>query len=143
MPLSELMVYPMRQDLIRLGFQEARTPEEVENALNRPGTILVAVNSACGCSGASLRPGLALALTGPLRPDHLVTVFAGQDVEATAKAREYFVGYPPSSPSVALLKNGTVVFMLERHQIKDRTPEQIAADLHAAFEAHCTPQETR
>lgn len=141
MPLSELLVYPMRQDLIRLGFEEARTAEEVKKALERPGTILVAVNSACGCSGASLRPALALALGSSPRPHHLVTVFAGQDVEATAKAREYFVGYPPSSPSVALLRNGTVVFMLERHRIKDRTPEEVAADLRAALHAHCTPPE--
>jgi putative YphP/YqiW family bacilliredoxin len=137
MPYSELMVAPMRQDLVSLGFKEMRSPEDVEGLLEVEGTVLVAVNSVCGCSAGGMRPGLALALQHPTRPDLLTTVFAGQDLEATERAREYFVGYPPSSPSVAILKDGDLVYMMERHEIEGRTHEEIAEILRAAFDQHC------
>jgi putative YphP/YqiW family bacilliredoxin len=137
MPYSELMVAPMRQDLVRLGFKEMMTPEDVEGLLESGGTVLVAVNSVCGCSAGAMRPAVALALRHHTRPDLLTTVFAGQEVEATEKAREYFVGYPPSSPAVALLKDGDLVFMMERHQIEGRTPREIADTLMLAFDEHC------
>jgi putative YphP/YqiW family bacilliredoxin len=137
MPYSELMVAPMRQDLVRLGFRELKTPGDVEGLLESDGTVLVAVNSVCGCSAGAMRPGVALALQGEAKPELLTTVFAGQDLEATEKAREYFVGYPPSSPSVALLKEGRLLYMMERHQIEGRSPHEIAQDLQAAFAEHC------
>jgi putative YphP/YqiW family bacilliredoxin len=137
MPYSELMVAPMRQDLVRLGFKEMMTPDDVEGLLESEGTILVAVNSVCGCSAGAMRPAMSLALQHPTRPDVLTTVFAGQELEATEKAREYFVGYPPSSPSVALLKDGHLVYMMERHEIEGRTPQEIAEDLKAAFDRFC------
>lgn len=137
MPYSELMVAPMRQDLVRLGFKEMRTPEDVEGLLESEGTVLVAVNSVCGCSAGGMRPGLALAMDHPAKPDLLTTVFAGQDLEATEKAREYFLGYPPSSPSAAILRDGELVFMLERHEIEGHTPQEIAEAFKAAFDEHC------
>jgi putative YphP/YqiW family bacilliredoxin len=137
MPYSELMVAPMRQDLVRLGFREMKTPGDVEGLLESDGTVLVAVNSVCGCSAGAMRPAVALALQGDAKPALLTTVFAGQDLEATEKAREYFVGYPPSSPSVALLKGGTLLYMMERHQIEGRSAQEIAQDLQAAFAEHC------
>jgi putative YphP/YqiW family bacilliredoxin len=137
MPYSELMVAPMRQDLVRLGFKEMMTPDDVEGLLESEGTILVAVNSVCGCSAGAMRPAMSLALQHPTRPGLLTTVFAGQELEATEKAREYFVGYPPSSPSVALLKDGHLVYMMERHEIEGRTPQEIAEDLKAAFDRFC------
>lgn len=138
MPYSELMVAPMRQDLVRIGFRELKTPGDVEGLLESDGTVLVAVNSVCGCSAGAMRPGVALALQGEAKPELLTTVFAGQDLEATETAREYFVGYPPSSPSVALLKEGQLLYMMERHQIEGRSPQEIAQDLQAAFAEHCT-----
>jgi putative YphP/YqiW family bacilliredoxin len=137
MPYSELMVAPMRRDLVRIGFKEMRTPEDVEGLLESAGTVLVAVNSVCGCSAGAMRPGVALALQHPTRPNLLTTVFAGQELEATEKAREYLPGYPPSSPSVALLKDGELVFMMERHQIEGHSPQEIAQELQAAFDEHC------
>lgn len=137
MPYSELMVAPMRQDLVRIGFKEMRTPEDVEGLLEAAGTVLVAVNSVCGCSAGSMRPGVGLALEHGKKPQLLTTVFAGMEVEATEKAREYFVGYPPSSPSVALMKDGDLVYMMERHQIEGQTPQEIARELKAAFDEHC------
>ena len=137
MPYSELMVAPMRQDLVRIGFKEMRTSEDVEGLLESDGTVLVAVNSVCGCSAGGMRPAMGMALENEIRPELLVTVFAGQDLEATEKAREYFLGYPPSSPSVALLKNGELVFMMERHQIEGHTPQEIAEALKAAFDTYC------
>jgi putative YphP/YqiW family bacilliredoxin len=138
MPYSELMVTPMRQDLVRIGFKEMRTPEDVEGLLEASGTVLVAINSVCGCSAGAMRPGVALALDHPRKPDLLTTVFAGMEMEATEKARDYFVGYPPSSPSVALMKDGEMVYMMERHQIEGHTPHEIATELKAAFDNHCT-----
>jgi putative YphP/YqiW family bacilliredoxin len=139
MPYDERFITPMRQELTRIGVQEMRTAEEVEQTLGEATepTLLV-VNSMCGCAARNARPGVALALEQAQRkPAKLTTVFAGQDLEATARAREYITGYPPSSPSIALLKDGDVAFMLERHQIEGRSAYDIAADLAGAFEQHC------
>jgi putative YphP/YqiW family bacilliredoxin len=138
MPYPEELIRPFREELTRIGFTEMRTPTEVETTLSgAPGTALVVVNSVCGCAAGAARPAVAKALQHPRRPAKLTTVFAGQDLEATARARAYFTGYRPSSPQIALLKSGQVVFMLERHQIEGRDAVQIAADLTAAFDAHC------
>jgi len=132
------MIQPMRDDLTRVGIQELRTPEEVEENLpGAAGTALVVVNSVCGCAAGQCRPGVAEALKHDVVPDHLFTVFAGQDKEATAKAREYFLPYPPSSPSIALMKDGELVHFIERHQIENRSAEEIAADLTDAFDRYC------
>jgi putative YphP/YqiW family bacilliredoxin len=135
---DEQFVTPMREELTRLGAQEMRTADEVDQALrDARGTTLVVVNSICGCAARNARPAVARALENAKRPDRLTTVFAGQDAEATARAREYFAPYPPSSPQIALLKNGTVAFMLERKQIEGHAAEEIARDLVEAFEKHC------
>lgn len=132
------MIQPMRDELTRLGIKELRTPEEVEEHLpNAKGTALVVVNSVCGCAAGQARPGVAKALEHDVVPDHLFTVFAGQDKEATAKAREYFAPYPPSSPSIALMKDGQLVHFIERHQIENRSADEIAGDLIAAFDRYC------
>ena len=132
------MIQPMRDELTSIGFKELRTPEEVEEHLpNAKGTALVFVNSVCGCAGGIARPAARLALQHEVKPDHLFTVFAGQDKEATAKAREYSAPYPPSSPSIALMKDGELVHFIERHQIEYHSAEEIAANLVAAFEQHC------
>jgi len=132
------MVRPMREELTRLGFAELRTPDEVDAALAREQVpTLVVVNSVCGCAARNARPAAALAVQHPRRPARLVTVFAGQDADATARARGYFTGYAPSSPQIALLKGGQVVFMLERKNIEGRSARDIAADLTAAFERFC------
>ncbi len=133
------LVQPMRDELTSIGFKELRTPEEVDRELtNAQGTVLLVINSVCGCAAGQARPGVALALTHDVVPDKLLTVFAGQDVEATARARSYLVGYPPSSPSMALFKDGELVFMLERYQIEGRTAEEVAAELIKAFDRFCT-----
>ena len=135
---DERFVTPMRQELTRLGVEELRTSADVDSRLkDAPGTTLVVVNSVCGCAARNARPAIATALGHPVKPDHLTTVFAGQDVEATAKARAYFTGYPPSSPSIGLLKDGEVVFMLERWQIEGRSADAIAVDLTEAFDRFC------
>ncbi|MFD0676784.1 MULTISPECIES: BrxA/BrxB family bacilliredoxin [unclassified Paenibacillus] len=132
------MVQPMRDDLTRIGVTELRTPEEVvENLEGSKGTTLVIVNSVCGCAAGQCRPGVAKALQNDVKPDQLFTVFAGQDKEATAKAREYLAPYPPSSPSIALFKDGQLVHFIQRHQIEDRSADMIAADLVGAFENYC------
>ncbi|MGN7360761.1 BrxA/BrxB family bacilliredoxin [Paenibacillus sp. SAF-054] len=132
------MIQPMRDELTSLGIKELRTPEEVETYLpDAQGTTLVVVNSVCGCAAGQCRPGVALALQNDLVPDNLFTVFAGQDKEATAKAREYFAPYPPSSPSIAVLKDGQLVHFIERHQIEDRSAQEIAEDLTEAFDRVC------
>ena len=137
----EPMVAPMRQELTRLGVEEMRSAADVDAKLkNAEGTALVVVNSICGCAARNARPAVAKALGHDKKPDRLTTVFAGQDNEATQRARSYFTGYPPSSPSIGLLKNGRLVFMLERHQIEGRSAEQIAADLVKAFDKHCVAQ---
>lgn len=137
MPYSEMMVAPMRQDLVRIGFKEMKTPEDVEGLLGSDGTILVAVNSVCGCSAGGMRPALAMALQHGTKPQLLTTVFAGQDMDATEKVREYFVGYPPSSPAAAILKDGELVYMMERNQIEGHSPQEIAENFKAAFDEHC------
>ncbi len=138
MPYHELMVRPMREELIRIGVQELRTPEEVDEALEETeGTTLLVVNSICGCAARNARPAVRQALENEARPDRAFTVFAGQDMEATAKARSYIHGYPPSSPSIALFKDGEVVFMLERYQIEGRPADEIADDLVEAFDRFC------
>lgn len=139
MPFSEMMVAPMRQELTRLGVAELRTPDDVDAALadTTEATLLV-VNSICGCAARNARPAVAMALDeADRKPGRLTTVFAGQDLDATARAREYLVGMPPSSPSIALLKDGDVAFMLHRHQIEGRSADAIKEDLVKAFEALC------
>ena len=135
---DERFVTPMRQELVQLGVEEMRTPDEVDAKLkDSKGTTLVVVNSICGCAARNARPAVARALQHPTKPDAVTTVFAGQDVPATQRARSYFTGYPPSSPQIALLKGGKVVFMLERHQIEGRTANEIADDLVGAFDRYC------
>ncbi len=138
MPYPEEVIRPMREELTRLGVQELRTPEAVDETLkNSTGTIMVVVNSICGCAAGKARPGIAMALQNEIRPDKVATVFAGGDIEATERARSYFTGFGPSSPSIGLLKDGQLVYMMERYQIEGRGPEQIAAELRKAFEQHC------
>jgi len=138
MMYDERFVTPMRQELTRLGVEEMRTPDEVDAKLkDAPGTTLVVVNSVCGCAARNARPAVASALRHAVKPDHLTTVFAGQDVEATTKARSYFTGFPPSSPQIGLLKDGQLVFMLERWQIEGRSADEIAKDLVGAFDQFC------
>lgn len=133
----EPFIAPMRAELTRLGFEDLRTPDAVDEAVKKPGTTMVVVNSVCGCAAGKARPGIALALTRGKRPDHLATVFAGADVEATETARGYFQPYPPSSPSIALIKDGKLVYMMERRQIEGQSADMIAAELRRAFEEHC------
>ena len=127
----------MREELTRLGFEELRTADAVDAAVKREGTTMVVVNSVCGCAAGKARPGIALALRSGARPDHLTTVFAGGDIEATERAREYFTPYPPSSPSVAVLKDGKLVFMMERRDIETSGSMAIADRLQAAFREFC------
>jgi putative YphP/YqiW family bacilliredoxin len=138
MPYPEFMIAPMREELTRLGVEELRTPEAVDETLqNSKGTVMVIVNSVCGCAAGKARPGVAIALQHDVRPDKVATVFAGGDIEATDRARSYFTGYQPSSPSIGLLKDGKLVYMMERHQIEGKGPEQIAGELKRAFEQCC------
>jgi putative YphP/YqiW family bacilliredoxin len=138
MPYPEIMIRPMREDLTRLGVEELRTAEAVDNAVkNSEGTLMVVVNSICGCAAGKARPGVALALQHAVKPDKVATVFAGADIEATERARSYFSGYGPSSPSIAILKDGELVYMLERYQIEGRDATQIANELRQAFDKHC------
>lgn len=140
MMYPEQIVAPMREELTRLGVEELRSADAVHAKLrDANGTQLVVVNSVCGCAARNARPAVAMALQGTSRPDALYTVFAGQDGDATQAARGYFTGYPPSSPSIALLKDGDVAFMLERWQIEGRSAQEIAADLASAFATHCAP----
>lgn len=133
----EEMVKPMRNELSEVGFQELYTAEAVENALNAEGTTLVVVNSVCGCAARNARPGAKMSLEGSKKPDHLVTVFAGVDREAVDAARKHMFPFPPSSPSMALFKNGELVHMLERHHIEGRPAELIAENLKEAYEQFC------
>ena len=136
----EDLIKPMREDLTRLGVRETRTREQVDDAIqNSDGTTMVIVNSVCGCAAGKARPGVAMALDHPVKPDNVITVFAGADLEATERARELFKGYAPSSPSIALMQNGEVVYMLERHQIEGREAPEIAAALTEAFDHLCAP----
>jgi putative YphP/YqiW family bacilliredoxin len=139
----ELMVLPMREELTRLGVEELRSAAEVEQALAKPGTTMVVVNSICGCAAGRMRPAVRLALQHAVRPDQAVTVFAGQDRDATERAREYFEGYPPSSPSIGLLRDGKLVYMMQRSDIETREAEDIATDLTAAFDKFCAKAASR
>ena len=139
----EFFIAPMREELTRLGVRELRTAAEVDDALTKTsGTVMVVVNSICGCAAGKARPGVALALQHPVRPDLVTTVFAGADSEATERARSYVAGYPPSSPSIAILRDGKLLYMMERHQIENQTAETIAQQLTAVFERHCAPRVT-
>jgi putative YphP/YqiW family bacilliredoxin len=136
----EEMVAGMREELTRVGFREMRTPAEVDSVLKQEkGTVLVVVNSVCGCAAGKARPAIAKALSNKVRPEVLTTVFAGQDPEATQQARTYFTGYAPSSPSIALLRDGKIAFMMERRDIESSDPLIIAAALTRAFDRICTP----
>lgn len=138
MPYPEIMIRPMREDLTRLGVEELKTADAVDDAVkNSKGTLMVVVNSICGCAAGKARPGVALALQNEVKPDKVATVFAGADIEATERARSYFTGYGPSSPSIAILKDGELVYMLERYQIEGRDATQIASELTQAFDKHC------
>lgn len=134
------LVQPMRDELTTIGFQELLTPEEVDQFMAEGnGTAMVLVNSVCGCAAGMARPGVRLALQQGPKPDRLATVFAGMEVDAVARARSYFVGYPPSSPSIALFRDGALVHFVPRHQIEGRTAQQVAGELAKAFEEHCVP----
>ncbi|WP_162176053.1 BrxA/BrxB family bacilliredoxin [Bacillus manliponensis] len=131
------VVRQAREEIVAAGYTELTTPEAVDEALQKKGTTLVMVNSVCGCAGGIARPAAGHAVHYDKRPDHLVTVFAGQDKEATARAREYFEGYPPSSPSFALLKDGKIVTMVERHEVEGHDPMQVIEKLQSSFEQYC------
>ena len=138
MPYDPRMVQPMRDEMVRMGARELTTVAEVDAALgDQKGTTLVVVNSVCGCAAGGARPALALALQHGVRPQQVVTVFAGQDTEATARARQYFADYAPSSPSMALFRDGEVVHFVHRHMIEGHAPAEIARSLTAAFDKHC------
>jgi putative YphP/YqiW family bacilliredoxin len=138
MPYPESFIGPMRQELTRLGVRELKTAEDVDSLLrSERGTVMVVVNSMCGCAAGKARPGIARALQHPVKPDVVATVFAGGDIEATERARGYFTGYPPSSPSVAILRDGKLVYMMERRQIENQTADAIASNLTAAFDQFC------
>jgi putative YphP/YqiW family bacilliredoxin len=133
-----MFVAPMREELTRLGVRELRSAQDVDAAVTgTAGTLMIVVNSVCGCAAGKARPGIALALRNPIKPDVVATVFAGADVDATDRARGYFTGYRPSSPSIGLLQDGKLVYMLERSQIENRDAYQIAAELTSAFEKFC------
>lgn len=135
---DEMIVTPMRQELTRLGIEEARSAQAVDAVLGeKKGTVLVVVNSVCGCAAGMARPAVAMALEHEVKPERMITVFAGNDVEATQRARSYFTGYRPSSPSIALMRDGQVVKMFERWQIEGREAHDIAAELVAAFDQYC------
>ncbi len=139
MPYPEFLIAPMREELTRLGVTELRTAAEVDAAATAPGTTMIVVNSVCGCAAGKARPGIAMAMEHPSRPDRSASVFAGADIEATERARQYFTGYPPSSPAVGLLRDGKLVYMMERHQIEGNSADGIAAELTAAFDKFCAP----
>ncbi len=133
----EPFIAPMRAELTRLGFEDLKTPDAVDAAVKQAGTTMIVVNSVCGCAAGTARPGIAIALSKGKRPQHLAAVFAGADVEATEAARNHFAPYPPSSPSIALLKDGTLVYMMESRDIEGRSADMIAGELQKAFDAHC------
>ena len=138
MPMyPEFMLAPMREELTRLGIRELKTAAEVDEVVQYPGTVMVVVNSVCGCAAGRMRPAVRLALRHATIPDSIVSVFAGQDTEATNQARSYFSGYPPSSPSIGVLREGKLVFIMERRDIESREAETIAKDLAAAFDRFC------
>lgn len=143
MPYPEIMIHGMRQELAKLGIEETKTPEQVQEAVeNTKGTVMVVVNSVCGCAAGGVRPGIAMALQNEAVPDKAITVFAGADIDATDVARDYFTGYAPSSPSIGILKDGQLVKMFERRDLEGRHPMQIASALVDAFNEVCTKSET-
>lgn len=133
----EIMVVPMREELVRVGVQELRTPEEVDRAVASTGTSMIVVNSICGCAAGRMRPAVRAALQNSSRPENLFSVFAGQDVAATERARSYFTGFPPSSPSIAILRDGKLVHMMQRSDIEHREAVDIAAELKRVFDKVC------
>ena len=137
MAYPEILIQPMREDLTRYGVQETRTPDAVDAAVRDNNTVMIVVNSVCGCAAGRARPAIGMALKHSILPDKIVTVFAGGDVEATERARSYFKGYFPSSPSIGILQDGKIAFMMERHQIEGREAPEIAKDLTAAFDRIC------
>jgi putative YphP/YqiW family bacilliredoxin len=139
MPYPEYLVAPMRRELVDLGARECRTPADVDDAVKSPGVVMMVVNSVCGCAAGKARPGIAMALQHTNRPDNVATVFAGADVQATDRAREYFTGYPPSSPAIALLRDGKLLYMVERRDIEMRSADGISDLLTLAFDKYCAP----
>jgi putative YphP/YqiW family bacilliredoxin len=139
----EMMIAPMREELTSAGIYEARTAADVENAVKQKGTTMVVVNSVCGCAAGRMRPGVRAAVRQDIRPDRIITVFAGQDRDATEKARSFFTGFPPSSPSIGLLRDGQLVYMMQRSDIEMSSPEMIASALARAFEKHCAKVEAQ
>ncbi len=138
MSYPEFLIAPMRQELTQLGVRELRTAAEVDESIRETqGMLMIVVNSVCGCAAGKARPGVAVALQHAVKPDVVATVFAGADAEATERARGYFTGYPPSSPSIALLRDGKLVYIMERHQIENQEAQDIASQLTAAFDTHC------
>lgn len=133
----ELMIMPMREELTRLGIKEARTASEVDQAVSASGSTMVIVNSVCGCAAGRMRPAVRMALQHATKPDHMISVFAGQDQEATQQARSYFRGYAPSSPSIGLLRDGQLVYMMQRSDIEHREAVDIAGELKSAFDRFC------
>ena len=140
MPYPEYLIVPMRQELTTLGARECRSAADVDEVMKSPGVVMMVVNSVCGCAAGKARPGIAQAMQHPNRPDILATVFAGADIEATARAREYLAPFPPSSPSIALLRNGEVLYMVERRDIEMRSADAIADVLTLAFDKYCAPE---
>jgi putative YphP/YqiW family bacilliredoxin len=136
----EIMLIPMREELTKAGIEEARTAEAVDAALAKPGTTMVVVNSICGCAAGKMRPGVRLALRNAVTPDHSITVFAGQDREATERARSYFEGNPPTSPAIAILRDGKLVYLMQRFIIENNPPQAIAEELSRAFNELCAKQ---
>jgi putative YphP/YqiW family bacilliredoxin len=137
------MVMPMREELTRLGIKETRTSEEVDQAVKQPGTTMIVVNSICGCAAGKMRPAVRAALQNEIKPDHVITVFAGQDREATERARAYFTGYPPSSPSIGILRDGELAYMMQRSDIETSDPRSIALMLTQAFNQVCSKPAVR
>lgn len=136
----EIMVIPMREELVRVGIKETRTPEEVDAAVAQPGTTMVVVNSICGCAAGKMRPGVRMALANATnKPDQVITVFAGQDKEATERARSYFEGQPPTSPAIAILRDGQLAYLMQRFVIEQATAQQIGNELVRVFDQLCTP----
>lgn len=139
MPYPEYLVAPMRQELVQVGARECRTAADVDAVIASPGVVMMVVNSVCGCAAGKARPGIAEALQHTNRPDVVATVFAGADIEATERARQYFTGVAPSSPSIALLRDGKLIYMIERRDIESRTAQAIADQLTMAFDKFCAP----
>ena len=140
MPYPEYLIAPMRAELKEIGARECRTPSDVDDVMTAPGVVMMVVNSVCGCAAGKARPGIAMALQHANRPDVVATVFAGADIEATDRARQYFSGFAPSSPSIGLMREGKLLYMIERRDIETRHAEAIADMLTMAFDKYCAPE---